>query len=124
MRIVREEDLLLSSAASILSERVGGMQQAVDRIAGLAMVRSRPSIEMVVAFQAFDRLTQEFEALAEVLRRYARPGHASREEDAQRAIEAVPLADLRDRLAAAVQPIDQQDFLKIGATAGEDEKIF
>jgi len=122
-----DPDRLLLTVASVISERVQSMQQAVDRIAGFTMERGKPSPEMVVTFQAFDRLTQEFEALGSMLRTYAEASANDREDKARAAIAALHLSELKNCFAGPTISPDIQnedDVLTIGAAEEGGYKVF
>lgn len=118
-----EPDHLLLTVAGVISDRVQSMQQAVDRIADFTMERGKPSPEMVVTFQAFDRLTQEFEALGTMLRTYAKASVSDREDKAQAAIAALHLSELKNCFTAhGIQ--NEEDVLTIGAGEESGYKVF
>lgn len=124
-RIESDADPLLLTAAKIIAERVYGMQEAVDRISDLVVERNRTMPEMVVAFQAFDRLNQEFMALGELLKRYAVASCADRPLIADAAIQSIPLSHLKRLFLASVSNHAAcDDVLAIGAAAAESDKIF
>jgi hypothetical protein len=121
--IEAEPDRLLLTTANVIAESVANMQQAVNRISDLAMPRDRPMPEMVVAFQAFDRLTQEFGALGEMLRAYAHAPYS--ENAAEQVVQAIPLSELKRKLMAATcAGIEADDLLEIGTGAIESERVF
>jgi hypothetical protein len=68
------------------------------------MGSGKPSRELVVTLQAFDRLKQEFEALGDALARYAESTNtlplsgAERMQVGRDIIAAISVADLKDRL--------------------------
>ena len=117
------ERVLLLTTASVIAESVSSMQQAVNRISDLAIPRGRPMPEMVVAFQAFDRLAQEFGVLGEMLRSYADAPNS--EGRVERVIQAIPLSELRHKLMAATfGDAEAEDILEIGVSAIESERVF
>jgi len=123
--MVSDTDPLLFTAASVIAERVSGMQQAVDRISELVMERNRPMPEMVVAFQAFDRLNQEFAAVSDLLKCYAAAPCQERAAAADVAIRAIPLSHLKSLFLESVSDRTALDeVLALGAAAAGNDKVF
>lgn len=124
-RIELDADPLLLTAAKVIEERVYGMQQIVDRISVLVIERNGLIPEMVVAFQAFDRLNQEFMALGGLLRHYAAAPCHDRSLIAAAAIQSIPLSQLKSLFLDSVPDgAVHDDLLALGAIAAEGDKIF
>lgn len=89
--------------AALLLDNVVHFEETVARVTDLVMSSGKPSRELIVALQSFDRLKQEFEALGDALTRYAE-SHATpitgeeRAQLEQNVIDAITVADLRERL--------------------------
>ncbi len=62
---------LLGVLATLFLDNVRSMDDTVTRVTDLVMREGRPSRELIVTLQSFDRLKQEFEALTGALARYA-----------------------------------------------------
>lgn len=108
--------------ADAIAESVAHLQVAVDQITSLVMADQKPSREMIVAFQAFDRLKQEFEGLSNALRHYAdanATGDHSRV--AANAIASITVSDLKERLENSLSSPDEA---LPGESGWEEEKIF
>ena len=94
--------------AALLLDNVVHLEDTVARVTDLVMSSGKPSRDLVVTLQSFDRLKQEFEALGDALTRYAE-SHAtpiSGEERAQleqNVIAEITVADLRERLLHRLQ---------------------
>jgi len=94
----------LSIFAALLLENVWQFEETASRVSEMVMSSGKPSRELVVTLQAFDRLKQEFEALGDSLARYAESTNTlplSGEERAQVGrdiIAAISVADLKARL--------------------------
>ena len=94
--------------AALLLDNVVHFEEAVARVTDLVMSSGKPSRELIVALQSFDRLKQEFEALGDALTRYAE-SHATpitgeeRAQLEQSVIDAITVADLRERLLDRLQ---------------------
>ena len=94
----------LSIFAALLLENVWQFEETASRVSEMVMSSGKPSRELVVTLQAFDRLKQEFEALGDALARYAETTNTlplSGEERAQIGrdiIAAISVADLKARL--------------------------
>jgi hypothetical protein len=124
-RIASDADPLLLTAANVIEERVYGMQQMVDRISVLVIERNGLIPEMVVAFQAFDRLNQEFMALGGLLKHYAAAKCNDRPLIAASAVQSIPLSQLKSLFLDSVpDPATHDDLLAIGAITAEGDKIF
>lgn len=93
----------LAVFAALLLDNVVRLDETVGQVTDLVMSHGRPSREMVVTLQHFDRLKQEFEGLGEALARYAETmgstqGSDERAELENTVISAISVTDLRDRL--------------------------
>ena len=94
--------------AALLLDNVVHLEESVARVTDLVMKNGKPSRDMIVALQSFDRLKQEFEALGDALTHYAE-SHTTPISGAQRAqveqnvIAAITVADLKDRLLQRLQ---------------------
>lgn len=93
----------LAVFAALLLDNVVRLDETVGQVTDLVMGHSRPSREMVVTLQNFDRLKQEFEALGDALTRYAEAAHSTEDGDQHAALEhnvisAITVTDLKDRL--------------------------
>lgn len=99
----------LAVFAALLLDNVLRLDETVGRVTDLVIGRGRPDRELVVAFQDFDRLKQEFEALGDALARYAQSSNAvppTGEERAQfghEVVSTISLAELKDRLLSRLQ---------------------
>jgi flagellar motor switch protein FliG len=100
--------------AALLLDNVVHFEETVARVTDLVMSSGKPSRELIVALQSFDRLKQEFEALGDALTRYAE-SHATPITGEERArleqsvIDAITVADLRERLLDRLQEDLPQD---------------
>jgi hypothetical protein len=94
----------LAVFAALLLDNVLRFEETVGRVTDLVMSNGRPSRELIVSFQSFDRLKQEFEALGDALTRYAESTNTlpvagkERAQLGQEVIAAITVADLKDRL--------------------------
>jgi hypothetical protein len=99
----------LAVFAALLLDNVVRLDETVGEVTDLVMGHGRPSREMVVTLQHFDRLKQEFEALGEALTRYAEAAQTTRMEGDEHAelkrsiISAITVTDLQDRLLRLLQ---------------------
>ena len=94
--------------AALLLDNVVHLEDTVARVTDLVMSSGKPSWDLVVTLQSFDRLKQEFEALGDALTRYAESHTTpiSGEERAQleqNVIDEITVADLRQRLLHRLQ---------------------
>jgi hypothetical protein len=95
--------------AALLLDNVLRLEETVGQVTDLVMGLGRPSREMIVTLQSFDRLKQEFEALGDALLRYAEATNATslggeeRAQLEQNVIAAITVADLKDRLLRRLQ---------------------
>ncbi len=93
----------LAVFAALLLDNALRLDETVGRVTDFVMA-SKPSRDLVVTLQSFDRLKQEFEALGEALTRYAEAHSAAplnAEEHSQlqeNVIAAITVADLKDRM--------------------------
>jgi hypothetical protein len=101
-----EDDVgaFLAVFAALLLDNALSLDETVSRVTDLVMASGKPSRDLVVALQSFDRLKQEFEGLGEALTRYAE-AHSStpvagdeRAQLGQNVIAAITVADLKERL--------------------------
>lgn len=94
---------LLGVLATLFLDNVRSLDDTVTQVTGLVMREGRPSRELIVTLQSFDRLKQEFEALSGALARYADSTTAvplfgeERVQFGRDVIDAISLADLKDR---------------------------
>ena len=99
----------LAVFAALLLDNVVRLDETVGQVTDLVMGTGRPSREMIVTFQNFDRLKQEFEALGDALTRYAEATNAAQMSGDERAelertiISAITVTDLKDRLLRRLQ---------------------
>src|SRR6476620_1613295 len=97
-----ETGAFLAVFAALLLDNVVRLEDTVGTVTDLVMESGRPSREMVVTLQSFDRLKQEFEALGEALTRYAEATNKSELSGDELAelergvISAITVADLKD----------------------------
>ncbi len=118
---------LLSSCSSVLIDNTLRLEEAASRVVALVLEKGRPSSDLIMALQSFDRLKQEFEALGDLLRRYAectRDGPLSDDKlhDAGRhAISTITVSDLRERLIRGLQDNDNSGAGDATPAAPDDE---
>lgn len=99
----------LAVFAALLLDNVVRLDETVGQVTDLVMGSGRPSREMIVTFQHFDRLKQEFEALGDALTRYAEATNAAQMNGDERAelersiISAITVTDLKERLLRRLQ---------------------
>jgi hypothetical protein len=90
------------------------------------MSSGKPSRDLVVTLQSFDRLKQEFEALGDALTRYAEShttpiSGAERAQVEQDVIEAITMADLKERLLRRLQDdLPRSRAAAVGGSGGVD----
>ena len=98
----------LAVFAALLLDNVLRLDETVGRVTDFVMA-SKPSRELIVTLQGFDRLKQEFEALGDALTRYAEATNAaplSAEERSQlqhNVIAGITVADLKNRMLRRLQ---------------------
>ena len=98
----------LAVFAALLLDNVVRLDETFGTVTDDVMA-TKPSRDMVVTLQSFDRLKQEFEALGEALTRYAEAHSAAplnAEEHSQlqdSVIAGITVADLKDRLLSRLQ---------------------
>ena len=98
----------LAVFAALLLDNVLRLDETVGRVTGFVMA-TKPSRELIVTLQSFDRLKQEFEALGDALTRYAEATNSvpmsteARSQLEQNIIEGITVADLKDRLLSRLQ---------------------
>jgi hypothetical protein len=85
----------LAPFAALLLDNVARLEETVGRVTDLVMGYGRPSREMIVTLQSFDRLKQEFEALGSALSQYAAAIGPDR-------LDAVALTELEQSVIAAI----------------------
>ncbi|WP_210209494.1 hypothetical protein [Undibacter mobilis] len=95
--------------AAMMLDNVWRLDETVGRVTDFVM-SNKPDRDTVVVLQSFDRLKQEFEALAETLARYAQ-AHSSTPESGEArtrlghdVIGDITVADLKERLLSRLQP--------------------
>jgi hypothetical protein len=99
----------LAVFAALLLDNALSLDETVSRVTDLVMASGKPSRDLIVALQSFDRLKQEFEALGEALTRYAEAtsstpaGGDERTQLGQSVISAITVADLKERLLRRFQ---------------------
>jgi hypothetical protein len=101
-----EDDVgaFLAVFAALLLDNALSLDETVSRVTDLVMASGKPSRDLIVALQSFDRLKQEFEALGEALTRYAEAtsstpaGGDERTQLGRSVISAITVADLKERL--------------------------
>lgn len=106
-----EDDVgaFLAVFAALLLDNTLSLDETVSRVTDLVMASGKPSRDLIVALQSFDRLKQEFEALGEALTRYAEAtsttpaGGDERTQLGQNVISAITVADLKERLLRRFQ---------------------
>jgi hypothetical protein len=114
----------LAAVATVLREAVVRLEQTSSRISELVAGHPARDRQLVVTLQEFDRLQQEFVALAEVLARAAgKPGESwSRapggSHPAEDAIAAVSIGDVKERLMRQLSFLSTLD-LSIAPTGEE-----
>ena len=98
----------LAVFAALLLDNALRLDETVGRVTDFVMA-SKPSRDLVVTLQSFDRLKQEFEALGDALTRYAEAHNAAplnAEEHSQlqeNVIAGITVADLKDRMLSRLQ---------------------
>ena len=94
---------LLGVLATLFLDNVRNLDDTVTQVTALVMREGRPSRELIVTLQSFDRLKQEFEALSGALARYADSTTTvplfgqERVQFGRDVIDAISLADLKGR---------------------------
>jgi hypothetical protein len=103
-----DDGAFLAVFAALLLDNVLRLDETVGRVTDFVMA-SKPSRELIVTLQSFDRLKQEFEALGDALSRYAEATNVapmSLEERAQleqSVIAGITVHDLKERLLSRMQ---------------------
>ena len=117
----------LAVLAAMMLDNVWTLDETVGRVTDFVM-SNKPDRDTVVVLQSFDRLKQEFEALADALARYAQ-AHAStpergvaRAQLGQDVIGGITVADLKERLLVRLQP-DMDEMLLPEITAEQAAEI-
>lgn len=116
-------DAFLPALAGLLRETVSRFEDTANRVSDLVIQqREQASLDLIVALQDFDRLTQEFSALGDALLRYiaATTPTTVPSEDAvteQDVIGGILLEDMKQRLLRRLQAkpalddlVDEQEF--------------
>lgn len=85
----------------VLRETIIRFEQAASRITDIVQP-ARASRELIVAFQEFDRLQQEFSALSNVLEHFAENATGTAHKGHE-AIEAISIANVKERLIRYLQ---------------------
>jgi hypothetical protein len=104
-----EVGAFLAVFAALLLDNALSLDETVSRVTDLVMASGKPSRDLIVALQSFDRLKQEFEALGEALTRYAGATSSTpaagdeRIELGHSVISGITVADLKDRLLQRLQ---------------------
>lgn len=117
-------DAFLPALAGLLRETVSRFEDTASRVSDLVIQqREQASLDLIVALQDFDRLTQEFSALGDALLRYiaaTSPTTVPAENDVTQGdvIGGILLEDMKQRLIrrlqikqpALEQLADEQEF--------------
>jgi hypothetical protein len=117
-------DAFLPALAGLLRETVSRFEDTASRVSDLVIQqREQASLDLIVALQDFDRLTQEFSALGDALLRYiaATDPTTVPSQDAvteRDVIAGILLEDMKQRLIrrlqakpeAASELVDEQEF--------------
>lgn len=99
----------LAVFAALLLDNALSLDETVSRVTDLVMASGKPSRDLIVALQSFDRLKQEFEGLGEALTRYAEAHSTTPAAGEKRAelghsvIAGITVADLKERLLQRFQ---------------------
>ncbi|MDP2298750.1 MAG: hypothetical protein Q8M24_25205 [Pseudolabrys sp.] len=94
--------------AALLLDNVLRLDETVGTVTDYVMA-TKPSRDLVVTLQAFDRLKQEFEALGDALTRYAEAHNAEplsadqRSQLEQKVIAGITVHDLKERLLSRLE---------------------
>jgi hypothetical protein len=103
-----DDGAFLAVFAALLLDNVLRLDETVGTVTDYVMA-TKPSRDLVVTLQSFDRLKQEFEALGEALTRYAEAhssaplSAAERTQLAQNVIAGITVHDLKERLLNRLQ---------------------
>jgi|CXWL01.1.fsa_nt_gi hypothetical protein len=90
--------LFVGALAIVLRETIGRFEQVSSHITDIVQP-ARASRELIVAFQEFDRLQQEFSALSSVLDHFAQNvAGLEHKHNGHHAIEAISIANVKERL--------------------------
>jgi len=117
-------DAFLPALAGLLRETVSRFEDTANRVSDLVIQqREQASLDLIVALQDFDRLTQEFSALGDALLRYiaATSPATVPAQDAvteQDVIGGILLEDMKQRLLRRLQAkptlaselVDEEEF--------------
>lgn len=96
-----EVGAFLAALSLVLRETIVRFEHAANRITDIVQP-ARGSRELIVAFQEFDRLQQEFSALSNVLTHFADNATADSHNSAQ-AIDAITIGNVKQRLTRYMQ---------------------
>jgi hypothetical protein len=126
-RLVNEISAFLLATAKALRETVSRFEETTARITEKVMAQpTQADRDLVVMLQDFDRLQQEFAALAELfIRATAKSEESWLHEDgdnhpARAAIATISLADLKDRLTRHLGILR----IDMGVASMEEEVVF
>lgn len=126
-RLANEISTFLLATARALRETVSRFEQTTARITEKVAAQSTPADRsLIVMLQDFDRLQQEFAALAEMLGQVAAESEESwlrRKGDshpAREAIATISVADLKDRLTRHLGILR----IDLGIASMDDEVVF
>ena len=86
----------LAALSLVLRETIARFEHSASRITDIVQP-ARGSRELIVAFQEFDRLQQEFSALSNVFAHFAENATADSHNSAQ-AIDAITIGNVKERL--------------------------
>lgn len=114
----------LPALAGLLRETVSRFEDTAGRVSDLVIQqREQASLDLIVALQDFDRLTQEFSALGDALLRYIAATNPATVPDADSLTErdvigGILLEDMKQRLLRRLQNkpmltpelVDEQEF--------------
>jgi len=117
----------LGAVATMIRQTVERFEETVGRISEMVVTRSeRPDRNLIVALQDFDRLQQEFAALGDVIAYFSAttsghsPADAWADHHGHRAISAITVADLRDRLLRHLKGASAE----LAAAEGSEDVVF
>jgi hypothetical protein len=126
--VADETATFLAAVARVLRETVGRLEATVDRVTEMAALRSgQVDRDVVMTLQDFDRLQQEFAAIAAIIEQLAdKPGEAqspaaARSNSISEAIAGISIADLKERLLRQLGG-SMDDLFALPATS--DEVVF
>lgn len=120
---------LLTVFATLLLDSVNSLDETVGQVTDLVIGNGQPSREMIVTLQSFDRLKQEFEALAQALTRYVAVIDTSGFNDSglvvleQQVVAGITVGELKERFLnrlrdglpdIAIPRISDQELASVG----------